>query len=54
MSHSPGLGPVRPFRTCPVFLTGPEFLPEMKERRTRTLTLKPIDNATGCGPASPR
>ncbi|MDX3775907.1 hypothetical protein [Streptomyces europaeiscabiei] len=33
--------------TCPVFLTGPEFLPELKEQRTRTLTL--IDNATGCG-----
>ncbi|MEV8063427.1 tyrosine-type recombinase/integrase [Streptomyces antimycoticus] len=33
--------------TCPVFLTGPEFLPELKEQHTRTLTL--IDNATGCG-----
>ena len=25
--------------TCPVFLTGPEFLPELREQRTRTLTL---------------
>lgn len=33
--------------TCPVFLTGPEFLPELREQHTRTLTL--IDNATGCG-----
>jgi hypothetical protein len=33
--------------TCPVFLTGPEFLPELRQQRTRTLTL--IDNATGCG-----
>ncbi|MFD7444430.1 hypothetical protein [Streptomyces sp. NPDC059909] len=30
--------------TCPFFLTGPEFLPELREQRTRTLTL--IDNAT--------
>lgn len=33
--------------TCPVFLTGPEFLPELRQQRTRTLTL--IDNATTCG-----
>ncbi|WOP07072.1 tyrosine-type recombinase/integrase [Streptomyces cyaneofuscatus] len=33
--------------TCPVFLTGPEFLPELREQRTRTLAL--IDNASGCG-----
>jgi integrase len=33
--------------TCPVFLTGPEFLPELRDQRTRTLTL--IDNATSCG-----
>lgn len=25
--------------TCPVFLTGPEFLPELREQRRRTLTL---------------
>jgi len=29
--------------TCPVFLTGPEFLPELREHRGRTLTL--IDKA---------
>jgi integrase len=29
--------------TCPVFLTGPEFLPELREHRSRTLTL--LDNA---------
>jgi len=29
--------------TCPVFLTGPEFLPELREHRGRTLTL--IDRA---------
>ena len=33
--------------TCPVFLTGPEFLPELKAQHRRTLTL--IDNAKGCG-----
>jgi ferredoxin len=33
--------------TCPVFLTGPEFLPELREQHTRTLTL--IDNAKSCG-----
>ena len=25
--------------TCPVFITGPEFLPELREQRRRTLTL---------------
>ncbi len=25
--------------TCPVFLTGPEFLPELRDHRGRTLTL---------------
>ncbi|MGW7368886.1 hypothetical protein ACWGI8_37040 [Streptomyces sp. NPDC054841] len=34
---------------CPVFLTGPEFLPELREQRTRTLTL--IDNAKSFGHA---
>lgn len=29
--------------TCPVFVTGPEFLPELREQRRRTLTL--IDKA---------
>jgi integrase len=33
--------------TCPVFLTGPEFLPELREHRGRTLTL--IDTATAAG-----
>jgi integrase len=33
--------------TCPVFLTGPEFLPELREQRTRTLTL--IGHAQSCG-----
>ncbi|WP_240361739.1 tyrosine-type recombinase/integrase [Streptomyces sp. MBT27] len=33
--------------TCPVFVTGPEFLPELQAQRGRTLTL--IDNAKGCG-----
>ncbi|MFF5650844.1 hypothetical protein ACFY8N_20810 [Streptomyces collinus] len=36
--------------TCPVFLTGPEFLPELHEQGTRTLTL--IDNANSCGHTS--
>jgi hypothetical protein len=25
--------------TCPVFITGPEFLPELREQQQRTLTL---------------
>jgi len=33
--------------TCPVFITGPEFLPELREQRHRTLTL--IDTAEGKG-----
>jgi integrase len=33
--------------TCPVFVTGPEFLPELRHQHTRTLTL--IDQASGCG-----
>lgn len=33
--------------TCPVFLTGPEFLPELREHRGRTLTL--IDRAEAGG-----
>lgn len=33
--------------TCPVFLTGPEFLPELREHRGRTLTL--IDQAECTG-----
>jgi len=35
--------------TCPVFLTGPEFLPELREQRHRTLTL--IDVSQGKGQA---
>ena len=31
--------------TCPVFLTGPAFLPELRQQRTRTLTL--IDVSRG-------
>ena len=33
--------------TCPVFLTGPEFLPELREQRRRTLTLIDVSSATG-------
>lgn len=33
--------------TCPVFITGPEFLPELREHRGRTLTL--IDKAEADG-----
>lgn len=33
--------------TCPVFITGPEFLPELREHRGRTLTL--IDQAEADG-----
>jgi integrase len=33
--------------TCPVFLSGPEFLPELRQQRHRTLTL--IQAATGKG-----
>ena len=33
--------------TCPVFLTGPEFLPELREHRGRTLTLIQDAQTTG-------
>ncbi|MCF7547339.1 site-specific integrase [Pseudonocardia sp. WMMC193] len=33
--------------TCPVFLTGPEFLPELREQRERTLTLIDISQRSG-------
>ncbi len=33
--------------TCPVFITGPEFLPELREHRGRTLAL--IDKAEADG-----
>jgi hypothetical protein len=33
--------------TCPVFLTGPEFLPELHEQRRRTLTLIDVSTAKG-------
>ena len=33
--------------TCPVFVSGPEFLPELREQRRRTFTL--IDVSTGKG-----
>lgn len=33
--------------TCPVFLTGPEFLPELQEHQRRTLTLIDISRANG-------
>ena len=33
--------------TCPLFLTGPEFLPELREHRGRTLTLIKKSEATG-------
>lgn len=35
--------------TCPVFVTGPEFLPELREQRHRTLTF--IEVAAGKGQA---
>ena len=38
--------------TCPVFLTGPEFLPELREQRRRTLTL--IDSVRRQGPGPRR
>ena len=38
--------------TCPVFITGPEFLPELREQRHRTLTL--ITTAEGRGHARVR
>ncbi len=33
--------------TCPVFLTGPEFLPELRQQRHRTLTLIDISQNNG-------
>jgi hypothetical protein len=33
--------------TCPVFVTGPEFLPELRDHRGRTLTL--IQTARSAG-----
>ena len=33
--------------TCPVFLTGPEFLPELREQRRRTLTLIDVSDRGG-------
>jgi site-specific recombinase XerD len=33
--------------TCPVFLTGPEFLPELHEQRGRTLALIDVSKAKG-------
>jgi site-specific recombinase XerD len=35
--------------TCPVFLTGPEFLPELREQRGRTLTLIDVSKDRGHG-----
>lgn len=33
--------------TCPVFITGPEFLPELREQRSRTLALMGNAEAQG-------
>jgi hypothetical protein len=33
--------------TCPVFLTGPEFLPELRQQRHRTLTLIDVSTSKG-------
>ena len=33
--------------TCPVFITGPEFLPELREQHRRTLTLIQASSSTG-------
>jgi site-specific recombinase XerD len=33
--------------TCPVFLSGPEFLPELREQRHRTLTLIEVSASNG-------
>jgi hypothetical protein len=32
---------------CPVFLTGPEFLPELREQQQRTLTLIDVSERNG-------
>ena len=39
--------PARQRLTCPVFLTGPEFLPELREQRRRTLTLIDVSQNNG-------
>ena len=33
--------------TCPVFITGPEFLPELRQQRHRTLTLIDVSTSKG-------
>jgi hypothetical protein len=33
--------------TCPVFLSGPEFLPELREQRHRTLALIEVSGSKG-------
>lgn len=33
--------------TCPVFITGPEFLPELRDHRQRTLTLIAVSAGKG-------
>ncbi len=33
--------------TCPVFVSGPEFLPELREQRHRTLTLIEVSSGKG-------
>jgi len=33
--------------TCPVFLTGPEFLPELREQQRRTLALIDVSECGG-------
>jgi hypothetical protein len=33
--------------TCPVFVTGPEFLPELRQQRLRTLTLIDVSERSG-------
>jgi integrase len=33
--------------TCPVFITGPEFLPELRQQRHRTLTLVEVSEGKG-------
>jgi hypothetical protein len=33
--------------TCPVFLSGPEFLPELREQRHRTITLIEVSTRNG-------
>lgn len=33
--------------TCPVFVSGPEFLPELRQQRHRTLTLIEVSSGKG-------